>query len=37
VAQQVLAGNYTVGFQSPASAYGEELIELLPDTRIIDL
>jgi hypothetical protein len=37
VAQQVLAGKYTVGFQSPASAYGEELIGLLPDTRLIDL
>ena len=37
VAQQVLQGSFKTGFQSPASAYGEELIGLLPDTRIIDL
>jgi short subunit dehydrogenase-like uncharacterized protein len=37
VAQQVLKGSFKTGFQSPASAYGEELIGLLPDTHIIDL
>jgi hypothetical protein len=37
VAQQVLNGNYTPGFQSPASAYGEELLALLPDTHLLDL
>jgi short subunit dehydrogenase-like uncharacterized protein len=37
VAQQVLKGNFKTGFQSPASAYGEELIGLLPDTQLIDL
>jgi short subunit dehydrogenase-like uncharacterized protein len=37
VAQQVLKGSFKTGFQSPASAYGEELIGLLTDTQIIDL
>jgi short subunit dehydrogenase-like uncharacterized protein len=37
VAQQVLKGSFKTGFQSPASAYGEELIGLLPDTQLIDL
>jgi short subunit dehydrogenase-like uncharacterized protein len=37
VAQQVLKGVYKAGFQSPASAYGEELLQLLPDTHLIDL
>lgn len=37
VAQQVLNGAYKAGFQSPASAYGEELLQLLPDTHLIDL
>lgn len=33
---RALGGNYKTGFQSPASAYGEQLLESLPDVHLID-
>ncbi|MFF3444207.1 saccharopine dehydrogenase family protein [Streptosporangium sp. NPDC002721] len=37
IARRVLAGSYTPGFQSPASAYGPGLALSIADTRITDL
>ncbi|WP_320783514.1 saccharopine dehydrogenase family protein [Streptomyces sp. CRN 30] len=37
IARRVLAGAYTPGFHSPASAYGPELALSVADTRITDL
>lgn len=37
VARRVLAGQFTPGFQSPASAYGPDLATSIADTTIVDL
>ena len=37
IAARVLAGDVTVGFQSPASAYGSELLTSIGDSFFIDL
>jgi short subunit dehydrogenase-like uncharacterized protein len=37
IVSRVLSGEYKAGFQSPASAYGEELLEALISVHIIDL
>jgi short subunit dehydrogenase-like uncharacterized protein len=37
IASRVLNGEYKAGFQSPASAYGEELLDALSSVKIIDL
>jgi short subunit dehydrogenase-like uncharacterized protein len=37
IARRVLQGSYTVGFQSPVSAYGPELALSVADTHITDL
>ncbi|MFI2363413.1 saccharopine dehydrogenase family protein [Promicromonospora sp. NPDC019610] len=37
IARRVLAGQFTPGFQSPASAYGPELTTAIADTSIVDL
>lgn len=34
IAQKILNGNYKKGFQTPASAYGKDLILEVPDTKI---
>jgi len=36
VVHRVLSGSYKVGFQSPASAYGAELLDTLQDVNITD-
>ncbi|MFI8527185.1 saccharopine dehydrogenase family protein [Promicromonospora sukumoe] len=37
IARRVLSGQFTPGFQSPASAYGPELATSVEDTTIVDL
>lgn len=37
IARRVLDGQFTAGFQSPASAYGPELATGIADTTIVDL
>lgn len=37
VAHRILNGDFKPGYQSPGSAYGESIINDIPDTRIIDL
>lgn len=37
VAVRILDGDFSPGYQSPASAFGEFIINDIPDTRIIDL
>jgi short subunit dehydrogenase-like uncharacterized protein len=37
IARRVLDGQFTAGFQSPASAYGPDLATSIADTTIIDL
>jgi short subunit dehydrogenase-like uncharacterized protein len=37
IVSRVLNGEYKAGFQSPASAYGEELLAALTSVKIIDL
>jgi len=37
VAHRILNGDFKPGYQSPASAFGESIINDIPDTRIIDL
>ena len=37
IARRVLDGQFTAGFQSPASAYGPELATSIADTTIVDL
>ncbi|MCP2265505.1 saccharopine dehydrogenase family protein [Promicromonospora thailandica] len=37
IARRVLAGQFSIGFQSPGSAYGPELATAIADTTIIDL
>ncbi|GAA3923749.1 hypothetical protein GCM10022209_16220 [Chitinophaga oryziterrae] len=36
IVSRALNGSYKTGFQSPASAYGEELLDTLLDIRITD-
>lgn len=36
IVSRALKGDYKTGFQSPASAYGEELLDALTDVRITD-
>lgn len=36
VANRILNDDYKVGYQSPGSAYGEEIINDIPDTHLID-
>jgi len=37
VANRILKGDFKVGYQSPGSAYGEDIINDIPDTYLIDL
>lgn len=37
VAQRILNNDFKIGYQSPGSAYGEEIISDIPDTRLIDI
>jgi len=37
IAARILAGDFTVGFQTPASAYGPELLTSIGDSHFIDL
>lgn len=37
VAHRILKDNFKAGFQSPGSAYGESIIEDIPNTHLIDL
>jgi short subunit dehydrogenase-like uncharacterized protein len=37
IVYRVLSDDYKAGFQSPASAYGEELLDALTSVRIVDL
>ncbi|CAN5195940.1 saccharopine dehydrogenase NADP-binding domain-containing protein [soil metagenome] len=37
IAARILAGDFTVGFQTPASAYGSSLLESIGDSHFIDL
>jgi short subunit dehydrogenase-like uncharacterized protein len=37
IVSRVLSGKYKAGFQSPASAYGKELLDTLTSVKIIDL
>lgn len=37
VAQRVLNGEFKIGYQSPGSAYGEGILNDIPDTHLIDL
>lgn len=37
VAQRILNGDFKPGYQSPASAFGESILNDIPDTSIIDL
>jgi short subunit dehydrogenase-like uncharacterized protein len=37
IASRILAGHFTIGFQSPASAYGPELLTSIGDSHFIDL
>lgn len=37
VANRILNDDFKAGYQSPGSAYGEEIIKDIPDTRLIDL
>lgn len=37
VAHRILNGDFKVGYQSPGSAYGEDIINDIPDTYLIDL
>lgn len=36
VAHRILNGDFKVGYQSPGSAYGEDIINDIPDTYLID-
>ncbi|MGA1813970.1 saccharopine dehydrogenase NADP-binding domain-containing protein [Frondihabitans sp. 4ASC-45] len=37
IASRIIAGDFTPGFQTPASAYGPSLLEGIGDSRFIDL
>src|SRR5690606_13993481 len=37
VAHRILKNDYKTGYQSPGSAYGEDIIKDIPETRLIDL
>lgn len=37
VAHRILNGEFKTGYQSPGSAYGESIVNDIPDTHIIDL
>ena len=37
VAHRILKNDYKIGYQSPGSAYGEDIIKDIPETRLIDL
>ena len=37
VASRILNDDFKLGYQSPGSAYGEDIIKDIPDTRLIDL
>ncbi|MCS7475765.1 saccharopine dehydrogenase family protein [Umezawaea endophytica] len=37
IARRVLAGDFAPGFQSPASAYGPELVATIADSHVVDL
>lgn len=37
IVARILAGEFTAGFQTPASAYGESLLTSIGDSHFIDL
>lgn len=37
VAHRILNNDFKIGYQSPGSAYGEEIIKDIPDTHLIDI
>lgn len=37
IVERILAGDFTIGFQTPASAYGESLLTSIGDSHFIDL
>jgi short subunit dehydrogenase-like uncharacterized protein len=37
VAHRILNNNFKIGYQSPGSAYGEEILEDIPDTYLFDV